>query len=175
MQITLKNYFLESIAKALNYPNQSFQVGRSKMRIMKLIDEKRIANNSNRVEILETLAEKDDAGKPKMKKVMVPDQKNPELPPKLQMQYDLTPENLAKFNDEFNIMMQEDCVLEVPESMASDLNVFKGLIANSQAKDLSDADIVILEDALEAMSPEKKDKPMAGAVPSPLSPKEPKK
>ena len=147
---TLKNYHLEGISKALNYPNQNFQVGRSKIRILKLLNEKSKVLETSRLEMLTALAAKDDKDKPIMKDVMV--QRNPNMPPQAEQQYDISGENLIKFNKEFTEMMQEDCIVEIPDSLKNDFSMFKGLLANSQAKDLTDSDIVVIEEVLDIMN-----------------------
>lgn len=149
INLKFKNYQLEAIAKALNFPNKNFQVGRAKIRIMKIFDEKSRVLETSRLEMLSELSAKTPDGKPLMKKVMV--QRNPQLPPKLESQYDLSEESLTKFNEEFTKMMKEDCEIEIPNSLKNDFSLFKGLIANSEAKDLSDSEIAVIEEVLEVL------------------------
>lgn len=145
MILKIKNYCLESIEKVLNYPNPNFQIGRSKMRILKLLDEKKRINEASRMEMLNALSEKDEKGKPVMK-----DGVDPKTGQK-QKKFDLTPENSVKFNEEFVKMMGEDCLIDIPDSMTADLGTFKMLINNSPVNTLADADIAILEEVLASL------------------------
>ena len=143
------------------------------MRIVKLLDEKSKVLEASRLEMLESLCVKGEDDKPLMKKVMV--QRDPQFPPKLEMQYDISEENLAKYNEEFTAMMKEDCDVEVPDILRNDLSIFKGLLANSQAKNLTDSDIVVIEEILEILHSDDEKSSTEQGSPSPFPTKVPKK
>lgn len=172
IKLNLKNYHLEGIFKGLNYPNQNFQIGRSKMRIVKLLEEKSKITNASRLEMLHDLCQKDEKGKPVMKNVMV--QVSPTSAPVMQNQYDLG-ENTGKFQEEFKKMMDEECIIEIPDSLKNDFSVFKGLLANSQAQNLTDSEIMVIDEVLEEIHKDDKKVPDGPVEQKGHAPKNPKK
>ena len=163
MELKLFNYYFGSLEKALNVPNPDFPTGRSKMKIIKLFGEKMQFIETSRLEILNSLCEKDEKGEKKM----VDGVNKKGQPTK---NFDLTPENLAKYNEEYAKLMQEECIIDIPDSMRHDLSVVKGMLSTSQAQGLGDGDILVIDETIKAMEwPEPA--PQPGAVKSPLSPK----
>lgn len=145
MIINLKNYHLEVIGKCLNFP-MPFQKGRIKMRFLKLLQDKQDVCNKSRVEMLEQFADKDENKKPIIEN----------------SQYKLSPQNLVKFNEEFQKLMDEECPVDVPESMKNDIPLIRMIISESSAM-LDNRETVVMEQVIEAL----KDTPKEKGAPAP--------
>lgn len=138
MILPLKNYHLAAIAKVLNYP-MNFQTGRIKNRIMSLFAPKIKAKEASRIEIIEAFCRRDADNKP----IYVKNDKNQDV-------YDLTPENLEKYNAEHKALINEPCPVDFPESMKLDVGPFKMFINNSPIE-LSAIDQAIIEEVMTAI------------------------
>lgn len=100
----------------------------------------------DRLEILKRLAEKDDKGEPKMK-----DQMNP-LTGRIEKVYDLTPDNLKKFDDEWIKIKEDEFVIDILESNKKLIPAVKTLLVENIGKhrDFSAAEGQIFETIITA-------------------------
>ncbi len=107
--ITLKNSMLDSFAKVLNYP-MAFSQGRLRTRFAGLITPKIQERENSRVEICEKLSLKDSDGKP----ILVDNS------------YQF-PEG-SNYQDELDILYNENITIDIPNSMRSDIGGLKHMI-----------------------------------------------
>ena len=111
--INLKNYQIESFIKVLSYP-MPFSKGRIKNRFMSILMEKAHLIEKNRLEIINELVEKDkenqaiiENGSFKMG------------------------QNATKFQEEYEKLMKEDCIIDITPSLKVDLGPIKDMINKS--------------------------------------------
>lgn len=90
---------------------------RARNRVVAILRERGSDQEANRIAILKELAEKDEKGEPKMKA----DKSG----------FDLTPENLAKFQQQYNELLNEPMVLDVLPSNADDLRLALDVLRNT--------------------------------------------
>lgn len=131
--LILKNYQLKTFVEALDY-SMPFAKGRVKNRFVSILIPKMQAMEKNRLEILNELCEKDKDGKPITENG----------------QYKLTEKNQTKWNEEYNKMMMEECIIDVTPSVKSDLGTIKDIINNSTV-DLKTEQITILEEIIKSL------------------------
>lgn len=138
--INLKNYHLISFMKVLNYP-MPFAKGRVKNRMLIILSQKSEALEKNRIEILNGLADKDKDKKPILKN----------------NQFQISDKNRVKFEEEYNKMMQEDCIIDITASIKGDIGPIKDMIntstVNLDPNEIKNVEEVIL--ALEVTKPKK--------------------
>ncbi|MES2408795.1 MAG: hypothetical protein V4509_00660 [Patescibacteria group bacterium] len=128
---------MPTIIKVLTY-NTPFQKGRAKMRFLKLVVAQEEIVNKSRVERLNELANKDEkTGKP----VIQPGGA-----------FDLSQENLTTFNTDFQALMLEDCLIDIPDAMKPDMQLVKQMINESTVM-LDNREILVMEEVMEAMNP----------------------
>ena len=138
--LIIKNYHLATFMKVLDYP-MAFAKGRVKNRLMSILAQKAQALEKNRIEILNTLCDKDKDGKPVMEKGS----------------FKLSDKNKKKWDEEYQKMMMEDCIIDVTPSIKSDLGPLKDII-NTSTVELDTQQTVIVEEiitSLEVTKPKK--------------------
>lgn len=129
------------LIKAISY-NMPFQRARIKNRFIAVLMAKQNEINENRVTILNEICEKDADNKPILESG----------------QYKLSDENSKKFQEEFQKLMEEDCIIDVAPSMEKDISDIKSMIHASPVE-LNEVETAQLEEiltAMDAMNPEKK-------------------
>lgn len=136
--LTFKNYQLQVLAKLLDVPMHGQEM-RSRTRFLRKLMELGDEVNNVRKDKLVELSEKDDNGKPKMKA---------DAPG----QYDLSPENLAKFQEFYKELMQENVVIDILASNVEDIRtVYNTLSKLPTALGAADAEeYELLMEAFEA-------------------------
>ena len=142
-KIVLKNHQLTTLDKVLNY-NMPFQKGRIKNSFLMIIGPKMKAINEARIEILESLADKDANGKSILK-----------TGEDGQSSYSLSDENLAKFVQEHEKLILEDCVIDNLPSLKVNIPELKQIINNSPIE-LTPQETITIENILVAFDGEKK-------------------
>lgn len=113
----------------------NFQKGRVKSRFLTLLREKYDVVNNARMEILNSLADKD-----KEKKPIIEDG-----------QFKLSAENRKKFDAEYIKLMNEECVIDVLPSVEKDIAEIKQLMNNSPVE-LTDQQNAECESIMEALN-----------------------
>lgn len=136
--LTFKNYQLQVLANLLDTPLHGQEM-RSRTRFLRVLMAQGDEINDIRKAKLIELAEKDKDGNPKM----VADQPH---------QYDLSPENLAKFQEFYKELMQEPTVIDILASNVDDIrNVYNMLSKLPTALGAADAEeYELLMEAFEA-------------------------
>ena len=128
--LKLQNGFLQTMVKVLTYDMPLLQ-GRMRNRLFALLDPKIKELNKNRLEICNKFAEKDAEGNVKM------DEENQFIFPVGEM----------KVFEELASLFNEDCLIDFPPSMRSDVGGLKGLIEFSTVKlsplEVSQADAIL--------------------------------
>jgi len=107
--LTIKNGHLATIKKALTY-DMPFAQKRLKNRFFTLIAPNVAEVEKSRLELCEALADKDSEGKPKTE----------------DKQY-IFPKD-SKFPEEYGTLLSEDCAIEFPTLMVSDIGGIKHLL-----------------------------------------------
>jgi len=131
--LILKNYQLDSLIKVVGYP-MPFVKGRIKNRFMTPIIEKAREVEKNRLEIINTLCEKDKDGKPLIEGNA----------------FKLSDENKEKWQKEYEKMMKEDCIIDVTPSFKLDLGPIKDII-NQSPVILDDQQTIVMEEIMTAI------------------------
>ncbi len=150
--LKLKSYHLDPLMKVINYPMAFFK-GRIKNRFMAIVLSQAQALEKNRLEILTALCEKDADGKPIVEQST--DEKGKPV-----SSYKLSDENKVKWNEEFNKMMTEECVIDITPSLKTDLGPIKDII-NTSPVELDNNQVMIIEEVitvLELTKPKAKSK-----------------
>lgn len=130
--LNLKNYQLNVIGKALNYP-MKFQTGRVKNQFVKLLAEKAELMEKSRIEMLKQLCEKDTDGKE------IIEANN----------YKFTEKNQKKFNEEYEKLVQEVCSIDILPSLEPVISEVKQMINNSTVE-LQSYEVNTIEEVLKA-------------------------
>ncbi len=131
--INLKNYHINSFMKTLNYA-MPFARGRVKNRILIILSEKAEALEKSRIEILNGLADKDKEGKPVL----------------VNNQFKISDKNRVKFEEEYQKMMNEDCIIDVTPSLKADIGSVKDMI-NTSTVNLDPNETKNMEEVLTAL------------------------
>jgi len=138
--LNLKNYQLQTLTKAIDF-SMPFAKSRVKNRFLTILGPKLQMIEKSRLEILNELCDKDKDGKPVMNKE----------------EFKLSDKNRKKWDDEYNKLMMEDCIIDVTSSLKADLGTIKDIL-NTSTVEVSTQQTVILEEvitSLEVTNPKK--------------------
>lgn len=132
--ITIKNAHVLSFAKVIDYP-MPFQKSRVKNRFLKLLGEKANVMEKSRMEIINTLAEKDAGGKLVLEG----------------NEYKFSAENRPKFTEEYNKLIEEECIIDILPSSEKDIPEIKSMI-NISTVELSRMETELVEEILMSLN-----------------------
>jgi hypothetical protein len=131
--LNLKNYQLNTLTKAIDF-SMSFAKSRVKNRFLTILAPKLQAIEKSRLEILNELCDKDKDGKPVMNKEG----------------FQLSDKNRKKWDEEYNKLMMEECIIDVTPSLKADLGTIKDIL-NTSTVEVSTQQTVILEEVMTSL------------------------
>ncbi|MFA5174621.1 MAG: hypothetical protein WC438_05565 [Candidatus Pacearchaeota archaeon] len=131
MSFKLKYIYINFIFKIIDIPLHG-EERKERDHFMRFLLTKMDELERDRLAIVRDLAEKDEKGEPKIK----PD-KN----------YDLTPENLSKFHEEYTKILESDFIVDILDSNKKQIKVIRNILDNTNAP-LNFTDSKLLEEII---------------------------